>query len=376
MSSFSRFAGQPTGRIPTASLPGHRGPFGTDGALLQSAPTPRTRSRAAYPVLVGIADRSPRRGSRPALGARAPIARPSCASLPSRAAVPRARITSLLATTLCIFLLVATSVASAAAPARDAVDASSASDVERGLLRVSVASEIVDASLISGWIVERNERIHEQVPTFEGHEQWIAVNVMGVTYDYRVTVIPMRDGIVVGSSQPPAVCACNSAKLLGLVDGRIAQAIEQLQTAPLEPESALVMPPPRPDASRSTTPEPEPEPPPPPPKRRRLSGLGIAGAVLTGMGGSAVAGGIVMTVLGSRSMPNSTGFRMDWRPPGVVVLAAGGAVLTAGVSLLVTDAVRCRKSDAPRRCRRHTEGFAVGPSLDAGGGGVTLVGRF
>lgn len=264
--------------------------------------------------------------------------------------------------------------ASAAAPGQDAALASSASDIEPQMLRVSVAPEIVDASLISGWIAERSQRVEEQVPSLERHEQWISVNVTGVTYDYRVTVIPMRDGVAVGDAQPPAVCKCNGDKLLVLIDDQIARAIEQLQAAPLEPESERVMPVPTPDASgRSTS---EPQPPPPAPRRRRLSGLGIAGAVLTGVGGSAVAGGVVMTVLDPKALSDATATYRNWRPPGVITLAAGGAALLAGVTMVVVDAARCRKAGAPRRCRRRTEDLEVGPVLEAGGGGVAIVGRF
>jgi len=264
--------------------------------------------------------------------------------------------------------------ASTAAPSHDAVPAFSAPSAERGVLRVSVAPEIVDASLISGWIIERNQRIEEQVPSFEGHEQWIAVNITGVSYDYRVNVTPMRDGAVVGAAQPPSVCACNSEALLGLTDDEIARAIEQLQAAPLEPEPESVIPPPA--SNVPAQPRSEPEPPPSMLDRRRISGLGIAGAVLTGVGGSAIAGGIAMTVLASRELSNATGLGGNWRPPGVVALSAGGAVLMAGVSMVVADVARCRKTDAPRRCRRRSEELAVGPTLEAGGGGVSIVGRF
>jgi hypothetical protein len=288
-----------------------------------------------------------------------------------RAAPPRTYPRLVLAAGSFVALAMAPTASAAAAPHHDSAGVSAASEVEPTMLRVTIAPEIVDAGLIRGWIDERNRRVEDQVPSFDDHEQWIAVNVTGATYDYRVTAIAMRDGATVGVVPPPAVCACNSEKLLALIDEQIARAIEQLQEAPLEPESALVMPPPAPAASARETTESQP----PPPRRRRLSRLGTAGAVLTGMGGSAVAGGVVMTVLHERDAANATQAHRSWRPPGVITLAAGGAVLVAGVSMLIVDAAQCRKSDAERRCRRSS-GLAVGPSLQAGGGGVTIMGRF
>lgn len=257
--------------------------------------------------------------------------------------------------------------------------AASSARAEDDILRVSVAPEIVDASLIPGWIDQRNQRLEEQVPRLEGHQQWIAVNVAGGTYDYRVTVTPMRDGVAVGFVPPPATCACTSEKLLALVDEQIARAIEQLQTAPLqeqEQEPTTVPPPVAPPIEAQSTSEPPPSS--PAPKRRRISGLGAAGAVATGLGASAVVGGIVMTGLGRANLTDAIDAERNWRFPGVVTLAVGGAVLATGVSMLVADIIQCRKADTPRRCERRgaRSRLELGPSFEVNGGSVILKGRF
>ena len=280
-----------------------------------------------------------------------------------------------LALTSGLLLALACPAARAAVSTHAPVDAADdAPREEPGMLRVTVASEIVDADLIPGWIAERNSRINEQVPSFEEHEQWIAVDVAGATYDYRITVIPMRDGVAVGAKPPPAACACNSEKLLMLIDEQIARAVEQLQTAPIEPEPEIA--PIEPLVESETTSEPEP--PPSPPDRRRISGLGITGAIATSLGASAVVGGVVMMAMKSDVLPDAILTERYLRYPGGITLAAGGAVLAAGVTMLVVDVIQCRKSDAPHRCERRNgkSNLEVGPTFGARSGGVTLFGRF
>ena len=232
------------------------------------------------------------------------------------------------------------------------------------MLRVTVAPAIDDATLLPGWIGERNSRVGEQVPSFEGHEQWIEVEISGETYDYRVLVRPMRDGAPLEPASTVARCECNSEKLLELVDERIAVAIEQLQAAPSKEEA--------------TEPEPTTAPTPPPPERRRISGLGIGGIVVAGLGVSAIGGGAVMAAVGPRPVSDATSVERSWRFPGLITLGMGSAALAAGVSMLVVDVIQCRKPDPPSRCeaRGKQSRLDVGPSFEANGGGVTVYGRF
>jgi hypothetical protein len=82
-----------------------------------------------------------------------------------------------------------------------------------------------------------------------------------------------------------------------------------------------------------------------PTKRRRFR-LRIPGALATGLGASMIAGGALMTSRGAQPPGNDVLTRSDLRPPGVVLMGTGAALLVAGVSLLAVDRVRCRKHRA------------------------------
>ena len=83
-----------------------------------------------------------------------------------------------------------------------------------GALRVSVAPSIDDAALFPQWIAERNANAEQRLALPE-HEQWVAIEISGATYDYRITVVGYRDGEVVGATSEPVVCECTSEALLG-----------------------------------------------------------------------------------------------------------------------------------------------------------------
>lgn len=271
-----------------------------------------------------------------------------------------------------LLLALASAPAGALAPTSPPANATApAAQAKR--LRVKVAPAIVDANVIPGWIADRNPRLDEQVPTLAGHEQWIAVEINGDTYDYRVVVNAMRDGAPVGPAAEVARCECNTEKLLDLVDERIAAAVERLRSTPLEE------PPPEPQAE----PEPEPvtTPSAPPPERRPISGLGIGGIATAVASAGLLGGGIAMVVAEPKNVPDFYSRERTWKPPGIAALAVGGAALAAGVSMLVVDVIQCRKADAPTRCERRGRDanqptLDVGAAAGANGGGLTVFGRF
>lgn len=241
-----------------------------------------------------------------------------------------------------------------------------------GLLRVKVDSTIDDAGLISEWIAARNPGLAERVPTFEGHDQWITVEILGHTYDYQIVVTAMRDGTAMGSVVGPIRCECNNEKLLELVDAQLVLAVDQLQIPPEEPAPDLEPVPP--DTGEPAVPSPEP---PPGPRERRVSRLGIAGIVTGSMGVAGVAGGVTMLMLGEQPRSNMHSLRGNWKEvPGVVSLAAGGAAVAAGVAMLLVDVIQCRNAERPRRCTQRGPRLEMGPSLQANGGGITVKGRF
>ncbi len=244
-------------------------------------------------------------------------------------------------------------------------------------LRVSIDPAIDDAALIPGWITDRNAGALERLAEAEGHEQWIDVIIGGSTYDYRVTVTPMRDGAPLGPRPHPVTCECRSERLLELVDDRIAAAAEQLRANPVRQAPAKVEPPP------ALTPAPlPPEPSPPPPReRRRISGLGISGIAIATLGAGAIGGGVAMLAVNPRALEGRGSTVRNWSERSRVALAGGGTVLAVGVTMLVVDAIQCAKPDVPRRCERRRASskeftLDIGPSLQAGSGGITVHGRF
>jgi membrane protein implicated in regulation of membrane protease activity len=266
----------------------------------------------------------------------------------------------------------AVAMAPSSAPSEpEAATPSSDPDAQQGFLRVNVVGVIDDALLIPEWIAKRNVDLEGLVPPIEGVEQWVEVEITGNTYDYRITVVAMRDGMPVGAISEPKLCECNSGALLTVIDTEIAAAVEQLRTAAeVEPEEVETLP--------EITPEPPPEPEAP---RRRLSPVGIGGAVVTAFGAAALGGGAAMMLLGTTEVRDRTSLVRDWEPLGVTTLAVGGSAFLAGVTMMVVDAVQCRRHAAPRRCERPDEErpgrrLEVAPTIGNGRGGVTLFGRF
>jgi hypothetical protein len=95
-----------------------------------------------------------------------------------------------------------------------------------------------------------------------------------------------------------------------------------------------------------------------------------------------VVGGVLLA-RGERVVPDHQHFVRNFRPPGVAVLISGGALLGAGVAMLVTDLVLCQRKHA--RCVVEANGghatragrpraLVLGPWLD--GPRVGLAGRF
>jgi len=265
--------------------------------------------------------------------------------------------------------------ASAAAPASAPGEVAAPTTAEpSGPLRVTVAAAIGDGNLIPGWVVERNPGLAEKVPTRDGLEQWIDVEISGETYDYRIRVKAMRNGAEVEPAAELVACECNNEKLLELVDAGIAGAVAKLEANEVkEPDATEST---EGDVASGTTPSgsgttTEGE-------RRRISGLGIGGIVAASIGVAAVAGGGTMMALEPQSISTGSSLLRNWWLPGVVTLSTGGAVLAAGLSMVIVDVIQCGKADAPPRCERRNKKprLQLGPLLEARGGGVVISGRF
>jgi hypothetical protein len=217
-------------------------------------------------------------------------------------------------------------------------------DDSSSLLRIEVAARIDDASLLPDWITSRNPDLAQEIPTLQGHEQWIAIDIAGATYDYRVSVVAMRDGKPVRPMSEPVECVCNSEKLLALVDDRIDEAVAELRAAKL--------------ADVTMPPEPEPTPPDPVIRpeseviddeevdghRRPLGALGYAGIAVGVLGVGALGAGIPLALRPDEmrgARPERE--RYSTHPPGIAMAVGGGVALATGVTLIIVDRVRHRR---------------------------------
>lgn len=105
--------------------------------------------------------------------------------------------------------------------------------------------------------------------------------------------------------------------------------------------------------------------------RKRITGLGIAGIGFGVVGIAGVAAGAVLTARGTTQdfgdTNDSVNERND-RPPGIALLAGGGALLLTGIALITVDQIRLR-----RRAARRT---AVAPVVLPRGAGIGFAARF
>lgn len=210
-----------------------------------------------------------------------------------------------------------------------------------GPLRVEVEPSIDDAGLLPGWILDRHPNADAEIPTAEGHEQWIVVTIGGATYDYRVSVVAMRDGAPVGAAKEPEACECNGEELLARVDAGIAEAAEALRVAS---SAAVVVPTPAEveptheaaegEGARAKDPVARP---------LRLRTMGYVGIGATVLGVGLLAAGIP---LARRPDEIRGGMgQIETRSPreaGIGLAVSGSVAVAAGVSMVVLDLVRSR----------------------------------
>ncbi|MEM9459586.1 MAG: hypothetical protein AAGF11_35745 [Myxococcota bacterium] len=235
------------------------------------------------------------------------------------------------------------------------------------LLRVEVEPGLADADLYPGWVHNRNPTIAERLSESLGHEQWIAIELEGETYDYQVRVIPMWDGEPAGAVGDKISCECTNAELMELIDENIGVAVERLQASAAE---AILR-----DASveaelnseeRLSTKDTEGAKDTKDTKNRpgRLGPLGHTGIGLIVLGAGSIAAGIPLALKGPEPivLGAALGARST-RPPGVAAAIVGGAVLATGTALFVANIVR-----------RKRRAVSATPELDARFAGFLLRG--
>ncbi|MCX4247875.1 hypothetical protein [Paraliomyxa miuraensis] len=229
-------------------------------------------------------------------------------------------------------------------------------------LHIAVESSVDDGELIKEWIEARNPDLAEKLRTSAAHEQWVSVTISGVTYDYAISVIPMRDGAPLEGAGGPLRCECNGERLLDLVDERIEWAVDKLRQTTLPSPPPPVVPTPSKRALEAAN---EPRPGSSDHARRptRFQTMAIAVAAV-GAGTLATGTALVLQRDGTRGEhPNGVGYTLQ--PPGIALIAVGAAALGAGVSLLIVEAIQGRK-----------RAVAAAPTFGSRQAGISFVRHF
>ena len=214
----------------------------------------------------------------------------------------------------------------------------------RSTLRITVVPPVADAHLLPKWISQRNKGLVDRLDRLShasDHEQWIAVEISGVTYKYQIAIAAMRDGAPVNNGSAQFSCDCNSEMLLERTDWWIARAAESLwedssvagSTRPTglfdgEPHAGQQCAGEGPHGGKR-------------PARYVGLGLGVLGA-------GALATGIALYVREPDVRPNALeNDDLDIRTtttPGITLAIGGGMALAAGVTLFLFDTLQYRRS--------------------------------
>lgn len=232
------------------------------------------------------------------------------------------------------------------------------------LLQVDVDSSIEDAPLIPEWIAARNSHLVDGPFELRAEEQWLAVEISGATYDYRVSVAVMRNGKPVAAAEPTP-CECSNEELLLFVDEAIASAVASLRQAPAErltteaaPRAALPIE--RPHEVESAV-----------QKKRsgsvgRLGLLGYGGIGAGTVGLGMMVGGVSLALRPDQIRGEAGQLvTRSTRGAGIGLAVAGGIALAGGLGVLVLDAIRSRERT-----------LAVAPTATHSQVGMAILGRF
>lgn len=218
---------------------------------------------------------------------------------------------------------------------------------------VEVDSSVPETEMIRGWVEDRAAKVVRGLdePLEAGASIWIGVG--GAPYDYRISVVLVRDGEGLAAEHQPAeiACACGSDEMLEKVGEAIASgartlgqvvAREREEVAKAEAEAAvreqerLRL---EAEAAGRVSGQRE---------RYRPSRFGRAGIGVLGVGGAVMLSGIVMAAQEDQKLAGNPIFSRVWSTPGYTVLGIGAAVAVGGLSVLIVDVVRCRRDRA--RC--------------------------
>lgn len=205
-------------------------------------------------------------------------------------------------------------------------------------LVIWVDPKVSDGERVGGWVEERGAQVlRKHEPQLEP-EDLIHVTVKGGAYDYQIHVALLRERHLLPDQPDVLVCECGSDEMLDRVGEAIDAGARRLTDAAAAERDAedqlqgkLPVQPQLPDDAKK--------------KRQRLGALGYGGIGVSVLGAGVMGAGIALALRPDelRGDPGTLS-TYTTRPPGIGLSVGGGVALAAGITLIVVDAVRHRKS--------------------------------
>lgn len=227
-------------------------------------------------------------------------------------------------------------------------------------LEVQVDAGISDAADLRRWVDEEARQSIASWPPGPTRRGNVRIAIVGVLYDYNVTITALRDGDPMGKADVWA-CECSTEELLETLRGKLPKVAGWLEVveepAEMVEEPAAEAEPVRvEDYGRRRT-------------RGRLGRSGAAGVVLMTAGVTGVATGVAFIVVKVRPPTDAFANRevLDLRSTGALIAGASIGLLATGLTLYMLRGRRGQRSAA----------IALVPSLDEHGRvALTVSGRF
>lgn len=229
----------------------------------------------------------------------------------------------------------------------------SSTSATKGGVEVTVDSSVTNSATTRTWVEERAARALGALEPPLTPGDLIRIDVGGGPFDYRIALMLLRQGVALSAEDQPEeiACACGSDEMLETVAKAIEAGAHTLAEATKrEREEAA--------AAEQQRREEELQRKEAERKRQevertagyRPSKLGRGGIGLIGVGVLVVITGGIIAAQGTQPVSGAYAYslRRDYSSPGRAVIGAGAAVVTAGITMLVVDRVRCQRS--PNRC--------------------------
>lgn len=218
-----------------------------------------------------------------------------------------------------------------------------------GGVEVVVDAAVTNAATTRGWIEERAARALAALEPPLAAGDLVRIEVRGGPFDYRISLALLRNGAAIPAEDQPGEleCACSSDEMLEAVAAAIEDAARKLaEVAERERKAAEEEAQRRREAEEEEARRREDE-----RKRReaelaagyRPSKLGYAGVGTLLTGTAFTIGGIVMMRQRPQLVNQWQAHERDWTIPGRTLLGIGVTAMTTGLTILIVDAVRCRR---------------------------------